>query len=216
MSGLRSRDGRRALRDWLAQAALLPAALLFAALFLSGAAAPPEPDWVTGQLLVAAPSMQDPRFYHAVILMVRHDKKGALGIVINRPIGMRPLADILAAIGDKTPGIKGSVEVFAGGPVQPELGFVIHTTDYRSAPTLDIDKYVAMTASRKILLDIARHKGPKKSIIAFGYAGWGPGQLEGELAHHDWYTTPEDPKLVFDDDRASLWTDAKARRTREL
>jgi putative transcriptional regulator len=213
---LRSRDGRRALRDWLTQAAFLPAALLFAALFLSGAAAPPDPDSLTGQLLVAAPSMEDPRFYHAVILMVRHDKKGALGIVINRPIGMRPLADILKAIGDKTPGIEGEVQVFAGGPVQPELGFIIHSTDYHGPQTLDIDKDVAMTVSRQILRDIGHHKGPKKSIIAFGYAGWGPGQLEGELEHHDWYTTPEDPKLVFDDDRASLWTDAKARRTREL
>ena len=216
MRSLRSRGGRPVLPQWLAPAALLPAALLLAAAVLSGAAPPPEPDPLTGQLLVAAPSMRDPRFYHAVILMVRHDNKGALGIVINRPIGMRPLADILKAIGDKAPAVEGKVQVFAGGPVQPELGFIIHTTDYQRPQTLAIDKHVAMTSSRQILIDIGRHTGPKESIIAFGYAGWGPGQLEGELAHNDWYTTPEDPKLVFEVDRAGLWEDAKARRTREL
>ena len=216
MCNLRSRDGRPRLRHWLASAALLPAALLTAVALAAGGAALPQPDPITGQLLVAAPSMGDPRFYHTVILMVRHDSKGALGIVINRPIGMRPLADILEAIGDKEPGISGEVRVFAGGPVQPELGFIIHSTDYRRPRTLAIDKSVAMTSNRQILIDIAHHKGPKQSIVAFGYAGWGPGQLDGEIEHHDWYTTPEDPKLVFEVDRAGLWEEAKARRTREL
>ena len=200
----------------LADAALVPAAILLGTACLGAAAPPAEPDPLVGQLLVATPSMGDPRFYHAVILMVRHDKKGALGIVINRPIGMRPLAEILDAVGDKTAGVEGKVQVFAGGPVQPGLGFVIHSTDYRRPQTLAIDKYVAMTSNRDILVDIGRHKGPKQSLIAFGYAGWGPGQLDGEIEHHDWYTTPEDPKLVFEVDRAGLWEDAKARRTREL
>ena len=73
-----------------------------------------------------------------------------------------------------------------------------------------------MTASRQILLDIGRKQGPEKSLFAVGYAGWGPGQLEGELAHNSWFTTPEQPKLVFDDDRVNLWDEAMARRTREL
>jgi putative transcriptional regulator len=75
---------------------------------------------------------------------------------------------------------------------------------------------VAMTASRQILRDIGHHRGPEKSLFALGYAGWGPGQLEGEIARHDWFTTPEEPKLIFDDDRENLWEDAMARRTREL
>ena len=73
-----------------------------------------------------------------------------------------------------------------------------------------------MTASRQILRDIGRHRGPQKTLFALGYAGWGPGQLEGEMARHDWFTTPEEPKLIFDDDREHLWDDAMARRTREL
>lgn len=198
--------------------ALSPAgALAIAALVLGAAAADPsDTGSLTGQLLIAAPAMGDPRFAHAVVLMVRHDKEGAFGIVINRPVGERSIATLLEATGDNEPGIEGSVQVFAGGPVQPELGFVVHSADYRRAETLDVDGRVAMTASREILRDIGHNRGPEKSLFALGYAGWGPGQLEGELARHDWFTTPEEPKLIFDNDRGNLWEDAMARRTREL
>jgi putative transcriptional regulator len=148
--------------------------------------------------------------------MIRDDNDGAFGIVINRPVGERPIAELLDAAGDKDSKIEGTVRVFAGGPVQPELGFVIHSPDYHRAETVDVDGRVAMTASRQILRDIGEHQGPEKSLFALGYAGWGPGQLEGELARHDWFTAPEEPKIVFDDDRANLWEEAMARRTREL
>jgi putative transcriptional regulator len=108
------------------------------------------------------------------------------------------------------------VLVFAGGPVQPELGFVVHSADYHRLDTLTVGLDVAMTADKEILRDIGHHKGPKKSIFAFGYAGWGPGQLEGEIGRQDWFTTTGDPKLIFDDDRGDLWDKAMARRTREL
>jgi putative transcriptional regulator len=197
----------------------LPAlAALFAALIVLGAAPPDHADTttLTGQLLIAAPTIGDPRFAHAVVLMVRHDKEGAFGIVINRPVGERSIAELLEASGDKDPDITGSVQVFAGGPVQPDLGFVVHSAEYHRAGTIDVDGRVAMTASRQILRDIGHHEGPEKSLFALGYAGWGPGQLESELARHDWFTTPEELKLIFDDDRENLWEDAMARRTREL
>ena len=108
------------------------------------------------------------------------------------------------------------MRVFYGGPVQPDLGFILHSAEYRRQETIDIDGRVAMTASRQILRDIGHHRGPQKTLFALGYAGWGPGQLEGEMARHDWFTTPEEPKLIFDDDRDGLWDDAMARRTREL
>jgi putative transcriptional regulator len=202
----------------LSRRALSPAGALVAAALVLGAAAtdPSDTGSLTGQLLIAAPTMGDPRFAHAVVLMVRHDKEGAFGIVINRPVGERSIATLLEATGDNEPGIEGSVQVFAGGPVQPELGFVVHSADYRRAETLDVDGRVAMTASREILRDIGHNRGPEKSLFALGYAGWGPGQLEGELARHDWFTTPEEPKLIFDNDRGNLWEDAMARRTREL
>jgi putative transcriptional regulator len=177
---------------------------------------PPKVASLTGQLLIAAPTIGDPRFAHTVILMVRHDADGALGIVINRPVEERSIASLLEAPGEDVSGISGSVRIFAGGPVQPELGFVVHSAEYRLDETLDVDGRVAMTANRQILRDIGRNRGPAKSLFALGYAGWGPGQLENELARHDWFTTPEEPRLIFDDDRANLWEDAMARRTRDL
>jgi putative transcriptional regulator len=171
---------------------------------------------LAGQLLIATPAMRDPRFDHAVILMVRHNKDGAFGIVINRPVGERSLASLLAALGDKDSGAAGNVRVFLGGPVQTEIGFVIHGTDYRLAETIAVDAHVAVTSSAKVLRDIADKKGPAKSLIVFGYAGWAPGQLEGELDHNVWYTAPQDPGLVFDHDRDSLWNDATAHRTQDL
>jgi putative transcriptional regulator len=197
---------------------MLFAAVVFLAAGLVGAAAPDPSDTssLAGQLLIAAPTIGDPRFAHTVILMVRHDKEGAFGIVINRPVGERSIAALLEATGDNDPEVSGSVRVFAGGPVQPELGFVVHSAEYRRAETLDVDGRVAITASRQILRDIGHNQGPQKSLFALGYAGWGPGQLEGELARHDWFTAPEEPKLIFDDDRENLWEDAMARRTREL
>jgi putative transcriptional regulator len=176
----------------------------------------PEQAFLTGQLLVASPTMGDPRFVQTVILMVRHDRNGALGIVINRPLGDRPLAKLLEALGDKEAAVTGTVRIFAGGPVQPDIGFVLHSADYHRADTVDIDGHVAMTSSREILRDIGNQRGPNKSLIAFGYAGWAPGQLEGELAHGFWFTTPQDAKLVFDDDRDAVWDHAMKRRTQDL
>ena len=196
----------------------LPAAAIFAAAMLLGpvAADPPETVSLTGQLLIAAPTIGDPRFAHTVILMVRHDREGAFGIVINRPVGESPIASLLEGAGEDVSGISGSVKIFAGGPVQQELGFVVHSAEYHLDETLDVDGRVAMTANRQVLRDIGRNLGPVKSLFALGYAGWGPGQLEGELARSDWFTTPAEPRLIFDDDRANLWEEAMARRTRDL
>jgi putative transcriptional regulator len=196
----------------------LPAAAIFAAAMVLGpvAADPPETVSLTGQLLIAAPTIGDPRFAHTVILMVRHDSQGAFGIVINRPVGEGSIASLLEGAGEDVSGISGSVKIFAGGPVQQELGFVVHSAEYHLDETLEVDGRVAMTANRQVLRDIGRNLGPVKSLFALGYAGWGPGQLEGELAHHDWFTTPAEPRLIFDDDRANLWEEAMARRTRDL
>jgi putative transcriptional regulator len=194
----------------------LPAAAILAALLLAPAADPADTAPLTGQLLIAAPTIGDPRFAHTVILMVKHDKDGALGIVINRPVGEESIASLLEGTGEDVSGIEGNLRVFAGGPVQPDLGFVVHSAEYRRDETIDVDGRVAMTASRQILRDIGHHRGPQKVLFALGYAGWGPGQLEGEIARKDWFTTPEEPKLIFDDDREHLWDDAMARRTREL
>lgn len=196
------------LRWILAAAAIvLPAAALHAAL-------PTDPDIsgrtsFAGQLLIAAPTMRDP-FDHAVILMAQHTRDGALGIVINRPLEQRPIASLLAAFGADASGITDSIRVFLGGPVSRDIAFVIHSADYHRAETIDIDGRVALSEAAEVLRDIGLGKGPSKSLLAFGYAGWGPSQLEDEMTRGAWIVVPEDPALVFDDDRSKVWTDALA------
>ena len=119
-------------------------------------------------------------------------------------------------LGEKDAAVAGKVRIFAGGPVQPELGFVIHGTDYRGPGTVEITARLAMTSSREILRDIGSGKGPMQSLIAFGYAGWAPGQLEGELKRRDWSLAPGEPKLIFDEDRDKVWDSAYAQRTQDL
>jgi putative transcriptional regulator len=195
-------------------AAAILALLLTAA--LPAPTALPQRASLAGQLLIAAPSMGDPRFYQTVIVLVRHDRTGAMGIVVNRPLQERPLVALLETLGEKADGAAGSLRIFAGGPVQPELGFVLHSAEYRRADTIEIDGRLAMTPSREILRDIANNRGPKQSLVAFGYAGWAPGQLEGEFAQGVWFTTPADVKLVFEEDRERVWENALTRRTRDL
>ncbi|MEA2781806.1 MAG: putative transcriptional regulator [Rhodospirillaceae bacterium] len=198
---------------------LLACVVLLAPMLVRAA---PEPAVVTvggaskGQLLIAAPRIDDPRFHHTVILMVQHDQGGALGIIINRPVEEHSLANLMAMIGAKDDGVHGKVLVFAGGPVEPWIGFILHSPEYERTGTVHIDEDLAMTSNPEILRDIGHDKGPRKRLVAFGYTGWGPGQLELEMARHDWYTAPADPNLVFDDDRKKLWQDAMAHRSSDL
>jgi putative transcriptional regulator len=188
---------------------MLPAAILHAAL------SPEAPDVsgptsLTGQLLIASPEMHAP-FDHAVVLVAQHTRDGALGIVINHPLGSRPIADVLKALGVDASGVSGDVRLFLGGPVSPNTAFVLHGADYRRDATLDIDGRIAFSEAADVLRDIALGKGPGKSLVAIGYAGWAPAQLDDEIARGAWVTIPDDPKLVFDDERANVWTDAMAR-----
>jgi putative transcriptional regulator len=202
---------RSGFQRWIVLAALAvaPAPVLHAA-------RPSEPDVsgptsLAGQLLIASPELRQPAFDHAVILLAKHTREGAVGLVINRPGKTHPIADLLAGLGADVSGVNGDIQVFVGGPVDPGIGFVVHSTDYRTPTTLDIDGRVALTIAPDVLRDIGLGKGPKKSLAAFGYAGWAPAQLDNELAHGVWITMPEDPALVFDDDRAKLWDEAFAR-----
>jgi putative transcriptional regulator len=208
------------LKRWIlvVAALLLPATALYAALPPTADVAGPTS--VTGQLLIATSVLQGSAFEHAVILMAQHSKNGALGIVINRPLEERPIADVLEAIGGPAvgsnggsngAGVKGNVRIFSGGPVGPGVALVLHSAEYHVADTLDIDGRVALTEALDVLSDVATGKGPAKTLVAFGYAGWAPSQLEDEIARGDWYSVPEDPALVFDDDRTKVWADAMTR-----
>jgi putative transcriptional regulator len=208
------------IRSWLKRPILkFTMLVVLAALSATARSNPevtPEDISLAGQLLIASPENGDPRFDRTVVLLVRHNRSGALGIIINRPIEERPLASLMEAIGEQATGVEGRVLLFAGGPVEPEIGFILHSVDYHRAETLGIDGHLAMTSTHEILSDIAHKKGPAKTLIAFGYSGWGPGQLESELAQHAWFTAPADPRLIFDEDREKVWQEAMARRIRPL
>jgi len=178
--------------------------------------ATPSADPPAGSLLIASAQIQDPRFYHAVILLLRHSSDGAFGIVINHPLAEETIAKLLDAAGEDATGIEGSIEVVQGGPVQRDLGFLVHSADYHRAETMTVDDQLAMTASKDALKDVGHHQGPKKFFFALGYAGWSAGQLESEIMHKDWFTLPEDPALVFDENRSAIWDRALARRGQEL
>jgi putative transcriptional regulator len=199
----------------LIMAFLLQTALLKAALPAKPDEAP-APSPLVGQLLVAAPEMGDPRFEHAVILIVQQDAGGALGIVINKPIGETSIASILEALGKKGGEITGAVRVFSGGPVQPEVGFVVHSADYHRPETVTVNDSLSMTSSLDILLDIGGKKGPAKFLVAFGYTGWGADQLESEIQVHAWAIAEADPALIFDEDRDKVWDYAWEHRTQHL
>ncbi|HXE17831.1 MAG TPA: YqgE/AlgH family protein [Stellaceae bacterium] len=170
----------------------------------------------TGQLLVAAPGIGDPRFAGAVIYMIHHGKDGAFGVAINRPVGEHTIAELLEALGQDGKGVAGKTRIFSGGPMEPGIGFVIHTSDFHDDHTIAIDNRFSFTSDSKILRAIGAGKGPKKSLVAFGYAGWGPGQLEEELSHNDWYVTPADATLLFDEDRDAVWQKAYDKRVLKL
>ena len=180
--------------------------------------ADPMPHTVShaGELLVARPEMGDPRFVRAVIFLVRHGSDGAMGLVINRPVERRPAAQILREFGIADTPAEGEMQIHYGGPVQLELAFVLHTTDYRVSTTVVVNDVFAMTADPQILKDMAAGKGPSKSILARGYAGWGAGQLEGELALDTWEVVPADPDLVFGGRYEDLWERAIKRRGIDL
>ena len=170
---------------------------------------------LTGQFLVATDTLRDPRFARTVIYMVRHDATGAMGLVVNRPVRDMPLAPLLRKFGLDERGVTGSVRAHYGGPVEVGQGFILHTAEYATQGTERVAGDIAMTPAPGVLTalsDIARGAGPRKSLFAVGYAGWAPGQLEGEIEQGTWITVPADEALLFDEDPARKWDRAMARR----
>lgn len=205
---------------------LLRALLLAALLPLAVAAADEEhvgdAHYLEGQLLVASPAMADPRFARTVILMVRHNANGAMGLVVNRQMGSTTPSNILREFGLKVDqalvqsdddGTK--IRVHYGGPVQLARGFVLHSADVARAETIVVGG-VGLTAAVAMLRMITTGDGPRRRLFALGYAGWAPGQLETELARQDWVSVPADEDLIFDDDVDSKWRRAMAKRATEL
>jgi putative transcriptional regulator len=191
-------------------------------------------DDLTGQLLVAAPDMSDPNFAHTVIYILRHDSGGALGLVINRPMGEVPLDRLLALLHGQAAGTEngstenGSAEnggkseagdpllVFSGGPVEPYRPFTLHSRDVMPDHSVPVDDDTAFNVEDDVLKALADHAAPKSMIFALGYCGWAEGQLESELDRGDWYVVASDPALVFGTEPDHLWERAVALFSTEL
>ena len=167
--------------------------------------------YLDGQLLVAMPRMTDPRFSRTVILLCAHNADGAMGLVINRRLETLTYSELLSQLGidDAQPRMSGQVHF--GGPVESGRGFVLHSADYMRNGTLVVGDNIALTATLDILKAIAEGEGPQRNILALGYAGWGPGQLEAEIQENAWLNVPPDSKLVFDPDLEQKWERALAK-----
>ncbi len=184
-----------------------------------GRAAPTVGQWddsLAGSLLVASEKMGDPRFAETVIYMVEHTANSAMGLIVNVPIGAVPAAELFERLGLDGDGVVGEIEVYFGGPVEPGRSFLLHSTDFVFENSIRINDQVALTAQPEMLRALARGAGPAQSVFAFGYAGWGPGQLESELARDAWFVIPPDMSLIFAPNPADTWKRAADRRSLDL
>jgi putative transcriptional regulator len=169
---------------------------------------PPKRGYLDGQMLIAMPSMRDERFVRSLIYVCAHSSEGAMGIIVNHPAANINFADLLvqlevipAADLIMLPPRAGSVPVLRGGPVETGRGFVLHSSDFFiENSTLPIDDGICLTATLDILKAIARGDGPLSAVLALGYAGWAPGQLESEIQANGWLHCTADLELIFGSD----------------
>ena len=163
-----------------------------------------ENQYFNNQFLVAMPGLLDPNFNHSVTLLCEHNDQGALGLVINRATDLK-LADMLEHMKLAHPSLDPVHLVHWGGPVQTERGFVIHTDPGAWESTLKVADELYITTSKDILGAIGRGEGPKRFLVALGYAGWAAGQLEHEIKENSWLNTPVDGAILFESPVAARW-----------
>ena len=163
---------------------------------------------LTGKILVSMPTLEDERFFKTVIYMCAHSSEGSMGIIINKKIDYDLYPDLLEQLGIDKPLNNKKLFIRYGGPVESGRGFVLHSDDMMRKETLNIDKGVALTSTAEFFDDLAIGKGPKNSILALGYAGWSPGQLEDEIVQNSWMTLSVDTKFLFDDEVSTKWINA--------
>lgn len=171
-----------------------------------------QAQYLDGKILIAMPTMDDPRFAKAIIYMCAHSDDGAMGIIINKPAPNMEFTDLLSRlnISGNESSSKNNIDidpsnidlkVLFGGPVEPSRGFVLHSGEYNNnGNTLAIDANVGLTATLDVLHEIAKGQGPRQSLLALGYAGWSPGQLEAELLANGWLHCSADDELLFGSD----------------
>jgi putative transcriptional regulator len=168
-------------------------------------------DFLTGQLLIAMPTMEDPRFAQSVIYLCAHTLEGAMGLVLNRPLQRPKFDDLLRQLEVAPLPPARRIRLCAGGPMDNARGFVLHTADWTGEGSLRVDESLALTASLDVLKAIAEGNGPREGLLALGYAGWGPGQLDAEIQQNAWLSVSADETIVFDADHDTKWRRALAK-----
>lgn len=166
---------------------------------------------VTDHFLIAMPGLGDPNFNRTVTYMCQHDSEGAIGIVINRPTELK-LSELFKQMDVECEQENiNEIPVFYGGPVQPECGFVLHEPRGDWEASLRVTDSIALTTSKDVLEAIANGQGPKRMVVALGYAGWGEGQLEREMVENSWLNAPAENRILFDLPTEQRWKSAAER-----
>jgi putative transcriptional regulator len=167
---------------------------------------------LVGKLLVAAESMQDPRFIESVIYVAKDDNEGTMGFVINRPIARGPIDDLLKGFGAEAKGSNREIVIHYGGPVSSLQAFLLHSDDVTLEKSIKAKDGIAATSDIKMIEAIAMGKGPRQFVFLLGYAGWAPGQLESEIKLNSWFAVPADQSLIFGKDADKKWRQAMDKR----
>ena len=170
--------------------------------------------WLTGQVLIAMPALAGSVFARSVIYMCAHTPDGAMGMILNQPLASPSFEDLLQTLAVEPRPPARSIRLHSGGPVENGRGFVLHSRDWTGEGSLLVDDHVALTASLDVLKAIAEGGGPEQGLLALGYSGWGPGQLDREIQENSWLSIPmagDDLPLLFDSDHESKWRRAMAR-----
>ena len=163
---------------------------------------------LTGQLLISMPSLQDERFFKTVIYLCAHSKDGAMGIIINKKIDYDLYPDLLEQLGIDKPLDNKKLFIRYGGPVESGRGFILHSDEIIQKESLAIDSGIALTSTAEFFENLSKGKGPKNSILALGYAGWGAGQIEKEILANSWMTLSTDSSFLFDEEVNNKWLQA--------
>ena len=166
---------------------------------------PPARTFLVGELLVAQPRLRDPNFRRTVVFIVQHTENGALGLVVNRPLGSIEFAAVLEEMGADVERIEGDVKIHYGGPVQPQRGLVLHSLEPETGPSIPVNDRYAVTINVEFIKSMARGTGPKRTLLTLGYAGWGKGQLDREIERGDWAVAPANDRILFDADYGTKW-----------
>ena len=167
--------------------------------------------YLEGQLLIAMPQMTDPRFERTVIYLCAHSAAGAMGLVVNRALDHITFPELLGQLDIEVPTIHEHIIVQFGGPVESGRGFVLHSADYVQESTLVVNDDIALTATVDVLKSMAAGSGPRRSLLALGYAGWAPGQLDAEIQANGWMHVTADEALIFGSDFEAKWPNAMAK-----